>query len=272
MEKLLNNNSKLIICASGASLPFLNSQFYRTGVGLPLKLEQIIKHNYSIGLNYFFEYGCETTFNMSADWQFYEDNRIELKKVPMIITSEDPQLKNNKISRIHDNTILLKHSGIYNGLDSWKLGFFSRQLIGIFSLSIAIALGFREIYLLGADCCQVNNQTHFYQGVVNLEEHVKVYIKGQLKDKRFKFRGIGKNPKGDYKTSTYNYPNMINKKWYKPFLQEKDVKIFNVSTESAITLFQKLTYEEFYKQIGDNHIYQPDAREEIRKFILRKLS
>ena len=270
---MINLNNPIIICGSGNSIEFLSSRYNHNGFkhGLEPKLEQIIKSNYAIGLNFWFKYGCETTFNCSGDYQFYLDNLKELKKVPMIIASEDPQLKNDKISRIHDNTILLKHSGIYNGLDSWKLGFFSRQLIGIFSLSIAIALGFKNIYLLGMDAKEINGQTHFYQGIVNLEEHTNVYIKGQLKDKRFKFRGIGKNPKGDYKTSTYNYPNMINKKWYKPFLQEKDVKIFNVSTESAITLFQKLTYEEFYKQIGDNHIYQPDAREEIRKFILRKL-
>jgi hypothetical protein len=267
----MDTSKPIIICGSGNSISFLNSQFYRTGCGLPTKLEQIIKNNYSIGLNYWFQYGCETTFNCSGDWQFYIDNIKELKKIPMIIASEDPQLKNNKISRIHDNTILLKHNGKYFGLDSWKHGFYSRQLISLFSLTLAIALGFKEIYLLGIDAKEINGQTHFYQGIADLNTHKKIYIKGELKDKRYKFRGIGRDEKGNYKTSTYNYPDTINNQWYKPYLIEKNIEIYNVSPDSAVTIFPKLTYKEFYEKMENNQIVQEEAREEIRNFILEKL-
>lgn len=266
------NNKPLIICGSGNSIPFLNNQYYKTGCGLLSELQQIIKNNYSIGLNYWFQYGCETTLTCSGDWQFYLDNSEELKKVSIIVASEDPQLKNNKISRIHDNTILLKHSGKYFGKDSWKNGFYSRQLIGLFSLTLAIALGFKEIYLLGYDCKEVHRQTHFYQGVADLNAHTDVYIKGQLKDKRYKFRGVGKHEKGEYKTSTYNHPDVINKKWYKPYLQEKDIKIYNVSLESAITLFPKISYDEFSLKVKNNNVNQLEARQKIKDFILRQLS
>lgn len=267
------NNKKIIICGSGASIPFLNSQFYRTGCGLSLKLEQIIKHNYSIGLNYWFQFGCETTFNLSGDFQFYEDSKEELKNLPLIMASDDPQLKNQKVSRIHDNTILLPNSSAYFGKDSWQKGFYTKQLIGIYALTLAIALGFTEIYLLGYDCIEVNGQTHFYQGVANLDDHKDIYVDGKLKDQRYKFRGVGKTPENAYKTSTYNHIKHINNKWYAPFdTENKKVKIYNVSTNSVINTFPKISYGVFFQQIEDNHIDQVKAREEIKQFVLQKLS
>lgn len=270
----MDTSKPILICGSGNSIPFLNSQFYRTGCGLSLKLEQIIKYNYSIGLNYWFQFGCETTFNCSGDFQFYEDNKEVLGKLPMIIASEDPQLKNNKISRIHDNTILLPHSAVYHGKESWeeKKGFYSRQLIGMFSLTLAISLGFTEIYLLGYDCCEVNGQTHFYQGVADINDHIDVYVEDKLKDKRYKFRGVGKTPDHTYKTSTYNHIKHINKKWYAPYHAErKMIKIYNVSINSVINTFDKISYDVFFQQIEDNNINQAEARKQIKEFILNKL-
>src|SRR4030067_3356298 len=125
---------KLIICASGNSIPFLNSQFYHTKCGLSQQLVDIIKSNFSIGLNYFFKYGCDTTFTSFADYQFYEDNYEELKTLPLIVGSNDLCLKNKNEDKTHKNTILLENSGIYNGKDSISKGLFSKQLIGIWSL------------------------------------------------------------------------------------------------------------------------------------------
>lgn len=272
----------IIICGSGNSVPFLNTRynFNRFKHGLEPKLEQIIKSNYSIGLNFWFQFGCPTTFNMSGDWQFYLDNLNELKKLPMIIASEDSCLKNKNVSHIHDNTILLPHSSVYYGIDSFglKKGFYSRQLIGMFSLTLAIALGFKEIYLLGYDCCEVNGQTHFYQGVANLDEHKNIYVfdptinEDKLKDKRYKFKGVGKNPKGKYKTSTYNHIKHINNKWYKAYEVEKKIKIYNVSINSVIDTFPKISYDAFFQQMGDNHVDQTQARKDIKEFILRQLT
>jgi len=264
------NNKPIIICASGASLPFLNSKFYKDRHGMPLELERIIKHNYSIGLNCFYKYGCATTFNSFADWQFYENNYNDLKNLSLIVGSHDPSLQRKDFSKIHDNTILLKNSGKYNGKDSISLGVFSKQLIGIWSLSLAIALGFKEIYLLGYDCCEVNGYTHFYEGVCNLNKTTPIYLKGKLRDNRLHFRGVGKNEKGEYKTSTYNSKKHLNKKWFAPFLQEKDVKIYNVSPESAIDVFPKIGYDEFYERFKNQSIDQMQAREDIKEFILEK--
>ena len=268
----MDTSKPIIICGSGASLPFIDEQYKETGCGLPAKLKNIIENNYSIGLNYWFQFGCKTTFNSSGDWQFYEDNKKELEKLPLIIASADASLKNKNIDRTHENTILLPNSGIYNGLDSWIKGFYHKQLIGMFALTIAIALGFKEIYLLGYDCTEVEGKTHFYQNVADLNKITSLDLNGVHKTDRFHFRGIGKNPKGGYKTSTYNYINHINNKWFAPFhVERKKIKIYNVSTMSKINTFEKISYGAFFQQMEDNQINQTKARNDIKEFVIEKL-
>jgi len=144
--------------------------------------------------------------------------------------------------------------------------------IGIWSLTLAIALGFKEIYLLGYDCCEINGQTHFYQSVVDLTKTTPIYIKGKLVDNRLHYRGVGKLKNGKYKTSTYNIKKHLNEKWFAPFEAErKTIKIYNVSPDSAIKVFEKINYEEFYNKIQSNNVNQNDARQEIKQLILEKL-
>jgi hypothetical protein len=186
----------------------------------------------------------------------------------MIVASLEPQLKNRKIDRSHPNTILLPNSGIYHGKKSLKEGVYTKQLIGIWALTLAIALGFKEIYLLGYDCKEINGQTHFYQGVIDLNKTTPIYVKGKLKDNRLHFRGVGKNPQGNYKTSTYNNENKhLNKKWFAPFKQENNIKIYNVSPDSSIDVFPKISYDEFYSKVKNNGIFQDQARANIRRII-----
>lgn len=267
------NNYPILICGSGNSIPFLNSRYFNNHFrhGLDSQLEEIIKGNFSIGLNYWFKYGCDTTFISFADYQFYEDNYEALKSLPLIIGSNDLCLKNKNEDKTHKNTILLENSGIYNGKDSISKGVYSKQLIGIWSLSLAIALGFKEIYLLGFDANEINGQTHFYQGVVDLKKSTPIYIKDKHVIDRLHFRGIGKNEKGDYKTSTYNIKKHLNYKWFAPFTKEKDVQIYNVSLESAIEVFPRISYEQFYTQVKNNCVFQDQARAYITEQIYGQL-
>lgn len=270
---VVDTNKPIIILASGNSIPFLNSRYFSNGFkhGLETKLETLIKNNYSIGLNYWFKYGCPTTFSSFADWQWYDDNIKALKGVPLIIGSHDPSLKNHKRDRTHENTILLRNSGIYNGIKSIEDGVYAKQLIGIWALSLAISLGFKEIYLLGYDCCEINGQTHFYQSVVDLNKSTPITLKGKVVNHREHFRGVGKYKNGKYKTSTYNIKNHINNKWFAPFHAErKKLKIYNVSPESVINTFPKISYEDFYKKVENNHIDQTEARREIRKIVMER--
>ncbi len=262
----------IIICGSGNSVPFNDDIYKIIGCGLPDKLKHIIENNYSIGLNYWFQFGCETTFNSSGDWQFYIDNTEELKKLPLIIASEDPSLKNKNIDRTHENTILLPDAGTYHGINSWSEGFYHRQLVGMLGLTIAIAFGFKEIYLLGYDCMELEGKTHFYQNVADLTKITPLYLNGVLKENRLHFRGIGKNPKEEYKTSSYNYIKQINNKWYAPFHAErKKIRIYNVSTMSKINTFEKISYGTFFQQVDSNNIDQNKVREEVKTFIVDNL-
>lgn len=207
---------------------------------------------------------------MFNDFQFYLDNIRALKKLPLLVGSDDPSLKNQNMDRTHDNTILLKVCNkAYYGLDAWSRTFFCKQLVGIFALNLAICLGFTEIYLLGFDACTINGQTHFYESVADLSKSTPIYIRGVLKDTRMHYRGVGKYENGNYKTSTYNNEgNHLNKTWFAPFKNLKHVNIYNVSPDSAITVFKKISYNEFYERVPNNHIMQDQARANIKKIIL----
>lgn len=269
----MNFKFPILLCGSGNSVPFLNSRYFNNHFshGLDMKLESLIKGNYSIGLNYWFKYGCETTFTSFVDYQFYQYNYKTVKNFPLIIGNHAPQLI--KETPYYENTILLKDSGVYNGKDSISKGLYTHQLVGIWALSLAISLGFEEIYLLGFDACEINGQTHFYQGVIDINKKIPEYINGKHVNDKTVFAGIGKHPKGNYKTSTYDSKKHLNQKWFAPFHAErKKLKIYNVSPESAIDVFPKISYEDFYSKVKNNHIQQSVARQEIKDIINEKLN
>jgi len=252
----------------GNSVPFSNEH------GIDPKLREIIKGNYSIGLNHFFTYG-KCTFTSFVDPAFYTENYKELEKEALIIGHKDPSLIRNNYNITHPNTILLKSTNGYKGIHSFTEGFYSRQLVGIWATTLAIALGFKKIFWLGFDCCEINEQTHFYQGVVDLNKKVDLTLLDKKVGESFVYRGVGKykegKRKGQYKTSTYKRPENLNKQWFKPFLKETDVKIYNVSLQSKIDLFEKITYDEFYSKLQNNHIFQDQARANIRRIIYDKI-
>jgi len=266
------NNFPIILAGSGNSVPFLNSRYNHNGFknGLDPKLESVIKGNYSIGLNNFFQYGCDTTFTSFVDASFYEDNYKALSALPLIIGKLSPELKRHEHDITHPNTMLFKKSNRYNGKESFSKGIYSTQLVGLFALSIAITLGFKEIYLLGYDGCEVNGQTHFYQGVIDLNKKIDLMVNKKKVGDREVWRGIGKKQtkKGErFKTSTYNKPDNLNKIWFKPFKDLKDIKIYNVSSKSKIELFEKIDYDAFYSKVTNNYIDQNKAREDFKNII-----
>lgn len=255
------NTSPVIICGSGNSIPFLNSRYNSNGFkrGIEPKLQWALNRNYSIGMNYFNKYGGQTTFMTSVDWQFYVENYEFLKNLNLIVCAKHGQLV-KRPEVVYDNTIMLPFTGKYHGKDSWSKGFYSSHLVSLFTLTICIALGFKEIYLLGCDSCEINGKTHFYQDLVDLKKPSKA------SPKNLQFRGVGKQG-GKYNSTPYNDVPKLNDYWYHPYLQEKDVKIYNVSPESSIDIFEKIDYQEFYKKVENNKIYQPDALKEIKSII-----
>ena len=269
---------RIIICGGGNSIPFDDEK------GLDSRLSDFLRNEYTIGLNLWYKYASQTTINTWADWQFYRQNLGELKHLPLCVGKYDPSLF--RLDLIQENTITIPFCSNYWGLDSWspdfqegknkwEKGFYNPNLVGMFALTLAIALGFEEIYLLGYDCCEVKGKTHFYQNIVDLSEK-------RDGEKTLVHYGVGKTrvtnnrtgiTKEVYNTGTYNNSDkQFNERWI-PFEQELSrIKIFNVSPESRIDVFKKLTYDEFYAILKEDKrfINQDDARQEISDLISLK--
>lgn len=104
-------------------------------------------------------------------------------------------------------------------------------LCGMFALSLAISEKFERIFLLGYDWGTTkisDTHTHFYQGQSGIE---------------YSSRGVGRPEV--YLSNTSNPKKDVNE-----FDIYKDHKeIYNVSMNSHIVSFPKITYQEFYDKI-----------------------
>jgi hypothetical protein len=274
-----NFPKRIIICASGNSIPFDDK------TGLDKKLVDLLKTEYSIGLNLWYKYACETTIVTWADWQFYKENVEAFKKLPLLVGKYDPSLVRLKL--LQPNTIVLPYCNKYWGKESWspdfivgkniwKRGFYCPHLVGFFALTMAIALGFENIYILGFDCKAINGKTHFYQDIVDLTEKRKC-------ENTLVHYGVGRKKiinkqkntsKMVYNTGTYNDDvKKFDNRW-EPYKKElNNIKIINVSPESRIKVFPKISYSEFYKILEEQpeQVLQSIAREQIRDMIEERL-
>jgi len=226
----MNNPSQLIILGGGSSLK----------EGLDLGLWDKIKGHFVVGTNYSYKF-FDSTVQVFVDSSFYNKQKIELERLPLIIG----QCRNIKIKL--PNTIKIPSNSVYSR--DLKGGIHSAKLSGIYALSLAIyLLNVGEIYLLGYDLGSVSKKldnknrkiTHWYQGQT---EH----------------RGVGK-------VSYYDVRDR-GEKDFGCFKNEKDVKIFNVSLNSKINVFPKISYEQFFKQL-DTETFNQD---ELRLLIKTKL-
>lgn len=206
-----------------------------------------------IGLNYSYKYFPNPTFQCFVDSAFYLGNEkgltpeqkalhIEkMKTLPLIIGAKEKQVKWN------DNTIILNDSSRYTR--DLSKGVYKRFLAGIFSLSLAIyLLDVGTIYLLGYDSGDLGQLasngkklTHFYQ------EDLK--------------------HKGSGKVRLYNEPGRPDRD-FAPFKDEQEIDIYNVSLNSKITIFPKISYDYFLFQLDPREHYDQDY---IRTYIKDKL-
>jgi len=171
-----------------------------------------------------------------VDRSFFKNNMIELIKlrdqnVEMVgkFTSSIIKLPGTKYYR--GTRGQLDYIGKL-GIEKDKIYCGSQGFSGTFALHLAICEGFNEIFLLGYDYGVPSNpnpttKTHFYQDKLNVIS-----------------TGIGKpivylDEKNKVKPAVEDY---------RVFLQEKDIKIWNVSIESNINCFDKITYERFFEK------------------------
>jgi len=227
--------------------------------GISKGLWKFLEGKFTIGCNYSYRHFLPTVATF-VDRPFFHERKKELLNLPLVIGKGHTDIlvakKNNQ--EAFKNVLLCKTTSAYFGKDAIKKDkVFSAVLVGLFSITISICLGIKTIYLLGFDWTKKTVQkdrdqlkrpiTHYYQ-----------------KDEALKHRGIGK---------TSYYDSHEPKELFKYFLKEQDLKIYNVSLNSNIDCFEKLSYEEFFTRLTENY-NQEELRNEIKKTILdmQKLS
>lgn len=188
-----------------------------------------------IGTNYSFNFHVPT-IQCYLDNKFFEEQKEKLKTLPLIITK--PHQK-HKLA----NQIMLKVNS--KGTRDLKNGVYKGSLTGIFALSLSIyLLDVGEIFLLGYDFGASGYNTAKDKKTKHAITH---FYQGQLKH-----RGIGK----------VNYYNTKGRpeRDFKPFEKEKKIKIYNVSMNSKINTFEKISYDEFFKKLDDKKYCQSHLR------------
>lgn len=251
-------NKRCIIIGSGNSIQ----------EGLDKGIQDLLKTEITFTLNEEFRF-FNSTVTVFGDWTFYKYRYKLLEKHPLIIG-----IWNRHIGRIDEETnelycpllsqlILLPGCSKYLGKDSWKKGFYTPKLTGLFTLTFAIACEFEEIYLIGYDGCAINGKTHHYEGI----EGFGHFFNGEEKPRT----GMGFKKNGEYKSGIFNKSKKdYNLELWNNYKSELDrIKIYNVSLESRIDTFPKISYDEFISIIKNNpsNINQDLIRKEIKQYV-----
>jgi len=227
---MLKKPLQLVIIGGGSSIQ----------EGVSKDLWNKLKDKFVIGINYSYNYFKDPTILCYCDKKFYNDERKKIKNLPLVIGKEHGQL------HPEPNTIMLKTIASKYSRDL-KNGVWKSSLTGIFALTLAIhLLDEGEIFLLGYDYSAIGKSkrseslTHFYQ-------------------EEIQHRGTGR-------TNYYDSSGRADKDFL-PYKNEKKIKIYNVSMNSRINTFKKISYDQFFKML-DKKTYN---QEELRKFIKEKL-
>lgn len=228
--------SQILIIGGGQSLK---------NVSKPL-LQSVLDTNCSILTNYAYRH-FRGTFLTCIDRNFYKTNDLktnpdiydELKSLPLIVGVDH----NNWASIKHENTILVPKKKYHIG-----------DLTGIFSLSIAVELleHIGEIFLLGFDWTRRKEEDidkTKYSSTSNVETH----FYSDLKHRGSGYVGYYENHNPD--------------KMFERYLKEKDVKVFNVSLESNINCFEKISFETMFSLLKNTALNQNELRNKIKSII-----
>ncbi len=222
-----------------------------------------LKNTFTIGVNYSFR-DFDSTILSTADFGFYEGKvaqkleqhprkkislwnkkvydpsfYAELTNVPLIVAPNREDMMGKRLS----NTMFLPYSThIYHGKESFLKGIYSANLSGLWAIGVAIELLRRkgQIFLLGFDFGDLGQGTHYY-------EHSN-------------HRGVGY-------TKWYDKELFRVNSHFECWLQEKDIKIYNVSLSSKITCLSKYTSDTFFTKIKELPESQVALRNQIRYFL-----
>ncbi len=214
--------------------------------GINKGLWDIILNKYVLGLNYSFNFFPNPTIQIFADVLFYQAEMDDMAYLPLIIGKEFDELK----GKTKPNTIMIPSSVTYDR--AITDGIYKANLCGIYALTLAIyLLDVGNIYCLGYDFGAINNEkdsqgraiTHSYQGEI---EH----------------RGVG----------LIRYYNNIKRKKeeFKVYEKETKVEIYNVSLNSNINNFTKISYDEFFDKLDKTTYDQDKLRVDIKNKLKEK--
>ena len=215
--------------------------------GIDKGLWDKLKGHMVFNLNYAYKYNKDATVLCMADNDFYERDKEQIKDIPLIL------VKKHKDLAYLPNSLVFKTTIHYD--KTLKKGVYKPNLVGVFALTLGIYLLDKDstIFLLGYDFSaqkdkkgryipdkKGNKITHWYQGDI-------------------KHRGISKT----------NYYETIGhaERDFGVYKGQDMPKILNVSLNSAIENFPKISYDKFFKQL-DNQTYSQD---ELRQWIRTKL-
>jgi len=232
------NRKRCVIIGGGTSI----------NEGLKSGVQEKIFDEIKFVCNYAYRY-FDPDFLTFVDFSWYNKEKQIVKKFPCVVTKDHKRMTADMMGM--PNIFILPSTKIYYGKDALKKGkgIYTPTLCGIFSLTLAIALGFDEIFLLGMDFgnpdINKNDKTHFYQDKFN---HRGV---GVIKDRG----GRKRYATGIYKNKAIKYYNV-----YERDIKRLGVNIWNVSPQSKIEIFPKISYGDFYKKISET---PPEPKEEI---------
>jgi hypothetical protein len=235
----MENIKEIIIIGGGRSIK----------EGLTLNLKEKIKDKCVLTLNFAYNH-FDSTATVFIDDQFYkgyitgcgitcDKEHVErLKKLPLIIGAYRNYLK------FYPNTVPVRFTFSYFHNNPVKRGFYvgDKCLTGIFSLHIAAYLldynG--SIYCLGFDGGVINasdtNSTHYYEDI--------------------KHKGINR---------TQIYTTEPLDLFFRKYLIEKELTIYNVSPNSNLNSFKKISYPEMFEQLTEEKYNQDELRAQIRE-------
>lgn len=205
--------------------------------GIDLGLKNFLKNKFIIACNYAYKHFPHTLMCFT-DRNFYVPSYA--KKYPEKNPDIYEELKNenliiginhNGISEFQlPNTVLVKSIPTLKQIQSPTEGFYTKNfLTGSLALSLAcyILNYIGNIFLLGFDWT-IEGNTHYYT------------------KKELNHHGIG------YTTSYQKHnPNYV----FKPFTTLKNLNIYNVSMNSNIECFTKISYSYFFKIIQSSSSY-----------------
>jgi len=200
-----------------------------------------LSSRWTLGCNSAFKFITPSALVFVDHRQFYKLFYDELGNLPLIIGKSD----NKGVPKL-PNTIFLRDSQYFDR--SLATGVYSGTLCGLFSLTLAtrFLIDGGEIFLLGFDfgagekLIEGRQHTHFYQE------------QGEIKHRGIGYTGWYK--KAD-KTSTFV-----------PYSKLENLKIWNVSMDSAIPFFEKISYDLFFEKLNTEY----DQMEQ-RKYMLEVL-